>query len=327
MVDESQSLPQEHLTPQEAFAALGSEHRIRIIEELGKRQSKDPRIPDEQVPFSDLLEATGIPDKGKFNYHLGKLTGIFVDRRENGYTLTHAGREVVRAVRAGTLTSQPESDETPIEGVSCPYCGSEAIWFSYDQGMIMFGCGVCAGYSLDDPIETPGIIQGGRFPASGLVGRDAEELYYLAPLWGMFVHRLLSEGLCPSCSGPVTAHIDICSDHPEEGICDTCESDHAGAIRYGCTVCGYAEGMPLWGRGLVGEEMFRFAYDRGVNLNRPSPDDLRLTRNIAEEVISVTPPRVRYTYHIDGDALSLTIDDSLEITDVKTEAPADESRG
>lgn len=322
MNDEPETSPEEGLTPHEAFAALGSEHRVRIIEELGKRQSNDPRIPDEQVSFSELLEATEIPDKGKFNYHLGKLTDIFVERRENGYTLTHAGREVVRAVRAGTLTSRPESDGLPVEGISCPYCGSEAVWFGYDQGMIMFGCEECAGFSPDDPIEIPGIIQGGRFPASGLVDRTPEELYSLAPMWGMFVHRLLSEGLCPSCAGPVTADIDICADHPDDGVCEVCESDHAGGIRYDCTVCGYAEGMPLWGRGLVGEEMFRFAYDRGVNLNRPSPDDLRLTRDIEEDIMSVKPPRVRYTYHIDGDALSLTIDDALEITDVEAESPS-----
>lgn len=38
--------------------------------------------------------------------------------------------------------------------------------------------------------------------------------------------------------------------------------------------------------------------------------------------MSVKPPRVRYTYHIDGDALSLTLDDSLEITDVEAESPS-----
>lgn len=314
MTDDSGLEAESELTPHEAFAALGSEHRIRIIEELGIRQSKDPRIPDEEVPFSELFAATGIEDKGKFNYHLGKLTDVFVERREGGYVLTHAGTEVVRAVRAGSLTSKPDSEGTPVEGIACPYCGAEAVWYGYEQGMIMFGCGECAGFSPDDPNEIPGIIQGGRFPASGLAGRDPAALYSLAPLWGNFVHRLLSEGLCPSCAGTVNADIDICSEHPDEGVCEVCDSDHAGGIYYTCAVCGYAEGMPLWGRGLVGEELFRFAYERGVNLNRPSPDDLRLTREIEEEILSIDPPRARYTYHIDGDAHSVTIDESLEIT-------------
>jgi hypothetical protein len=306
-------------SPEDAFAALGNEHRMKIVHELGKRQSTDPRAPDQPVAFSELLAATGIEDKGQFNYHLGKLADVFVEKQADGYILTHAGKEVIRAVRAGTLTSRPDTEPVPVEGVSCPYCDSEHVWFSYENGFLFFGCDDCEGFAVDDPNEPlPGIIQAGRFPASGLAGRTLGEVYRLGPIWGNFVHRLLSEGLCPSCAGPVEADVTLCPDHPVEGVCETCESRHAGGISYACTVCGYGEAMPLWGRALVHEEMFRFAYERGVNLNRPSMADFELTRGITEEVISTDPVTVRYSFPIAGDTLTLTIDDELAVTNTST---------
>lgn len=316
--------PEPELSPEEAFAALGNGHRMNIIRELGERQSGDPRKPDRPVPFSELLATTDIEGKGKFNYHLGKLIDVFVEKRADGYVLTHAGKEVVRSIRAGTLTSRPDTAVAPVEGVSCPYCDSESVWFSYENGFLFFGCDDCAGFAVDDPNEPlSGVIQAGRFPASGFVGRTLAEVYHLGPIWGNFVHRLLSEGLCPSCAGPAEAAVEICPDHPIEGVCEACESQYAGGIRYACSVCGYGEAMPLWGRALVHEDTFRFAYERGVNLNRPSIDDFELTRDIREEVISTEPPEVRYSLTVAGDTLAVTIDDSLAMTEVTETAATD----
>ncbi|MDY6764887.1 MAG: helix-turn-helix domain-containing protein [Halobacteria archaeon] len=313
----SGSLSRDKLNPEEVFATLGNKHRMGIIRELDKRQSVNARTPDDPVPYSELLAATDIQDKGQFNYHLGKLTDIFVEKRTEGYLLTHAGREVVRAVKAGSFTARPDTIPIPVESVTCPYCGSKGLWFGYEGGVLFFGCNDCEGMAPDDPNEEiSGIVQAGRFPASGLVDRTPEEIYHLGPIWGNFVHRLLSEGLCPSCAGNVEATVDVCSNHPEEGVCETCGERYAGGVSYTCAVCGYGEAMPLWGRALVHEEMFRFAYNRGVNLNRPSASDLKMTRDIEEEVLSTDPPRVRYSFTIEGDTLTMTIDDSLTMTDV-----------
>jgi hypothetical protein len=45
-------------------------------------------------------------------------------------------------------------------------------------------------------------------------------------------------------------------------------------------------------------------------------DDGRLARNTEEDVISVDPFEARFTFTIDGDAITLTVDEDLTVTAV-----------
>jgi len=56
---------------------------------------------DELVALSDLQEATGIRDSGRF-YHLDRLVGKFVHKTPDGYELTQAGEEINGAIEAGS---------------------------------------------------------------------------------------------------------------------------------------------------------------------------------------------------------------------------------
>lgn len=72
----------------EVFELLGNDIRLRIVRELCTAE------PGCAVPFSRLRERVGVRDSGKFNYHLGRLRGPLVEKREDGYALTAAGRAV-----------------------------------------------------------------------------------------------------------------------------------------------------------------------------------------------------------------------------------------
>jgi DNA-binding HxlR family transcriptional regulator len=50
------------------------------------------------VSFSALRRTVGVDDSGRFNYHLRRLTGVYVERNEAGYTLLPAGRDALAAV-------------------------------------------------------------------------------------------------------------------------------------------------------------------------------------------------------------------------------------
>jgi hypothetical protein len=89
----------DELSPDEAFWLLGDQMRTAILHAVWESS-------EEPITFTEIRDRIGRPDSGKFNYHLDKLVGQFLSKGEGGYTLTQAGRDVVRAVMAGTLTQK-----------------------------------------------------------------------------------------------------------------------------------------------------------------------------------------------------------------------------
>ena len=67
-----------------AFDLLSDETRLRIVRELA---AADP----DPLAFSALCGRLGVRDTGRFNYHLGRLRGRLVEKREGGYVLTCEG--------------------------------------------------------------------------------------------------------------------------------------------------------------------------------------------------------------------------------------------
>lgn len=85
------------LDPDEAFAVLGNETRIAILQALERA--------DEPLAYSDLKRQVEVCDSGRFNYHLEKLIGHFVERSDEGYWLRTVGERAAKAVIAGTFTT------------------------------------------------------------------------------------------------------------------------------------------------------------------------------------------------------------------------------
>jgi len=91
---------------------LGNEVRIRILRSLA--DAGDPLI------FTELREAAGVRDTGRFNYHLKQLCEYFVRERSDGYELSHAGDRVI----AADHTAESEEAFEPVGATDeCPVCG------------------------------------------------------------------------------------------------------------------------------------------------------------------------------------------------------------
>lgn len=101
--------------PDRAFWLLSDETRVAILRAVWESSA-------DTVSFTEIRERIGNPNSGHFNYYIDKLTGHFLSKGEDGYALTQAGREVVRAVLAGSLTERPRMESTPIDG-RCVECG------------------------------------------------------------------------------------------------------------------------------------------------------------------------------------------------------------
>ncbi|WP_158056794.1 winged helix-turn-helix domain-containing protein [Halorussus halophilus] len=98
----------------DALEVLGNEIRADILRELSET--------DDALTFTELREAVGIRDTGKFNYHLTKLCSYFVRETKGGYELGHAGTRVIAAADPEIARgSSAEAEETE----TCPVCGAE----------------------------------------------------------------------------------------------------------------------------------------------------------------------------------------------------------
>ena len=92
------------------FGLLSDETRVRIVGELYVVHQRRPSDPT--LSFSALVDRVGVTDTGRFNYHLGRLRGTLVEKRENGYALTPAGN------RLGSLLVDGDEPTCVTDGLS-----------------------------------------------------------------------------------------------------------------------------------------------------------------------------------------------------------------
>ena len=206
----------ECVAPADAFALVGNETRLGILEALW-------RADDEPVRFSALNDAVGMRDSAQFNYHLGKLTDQYVRKTEDGYELRNAGAKIVRAVLAGSFNEHPELDSFVIND-GCTRC-DEPLVASYEDEMLALDCPDC------------GRAHGEySFPPGGLHDRTNEEVLDAFDQRVRHLHCLAKDGVCPECSGRMQTTIskegECClgvglrADH----VCEQCDHSLCSAI-------------------------------------------------------------------------------------------------
>ena len=194
----------------DAFALLGQDIRLDILLALlddweGART--------EPVAYATLMDAVGMADSGKFNYHLDRLRGVYVRQVEEGYVPTASATALNRAVLAHRPTDTLAIEDHPLD-VDCPACG-ESTGLTYERGFLTIDCRHCeewVGYTYP-------------FPQHGVEQRDIDEL--LSALDSRVAHdiELLREDQCPDCAGTVAVdlHPDSIEAEPWIGIeCRTC---------------------------------------------------------------------------------------------------------
>ncbi len=210
----------ERAASEEAFALLGHEIRLAILRAFFERYAPiDPESRSDvrgqrTLSYAELMAATGMEDSGKFNYHLGKLRGVYVEAVEDGYVPTASAIALYEAVVANRPT---ESAPTDFEiDDPCPNCGA-GLRGRYEQEFLRVECPACE------------LFWGAtyRFPKNGLAVRDGEGVY--EALYDRMMHHvgLARTGQCPSCAGLVETtlprgRLDGESTPTAEMVCETC---------------------------------------------------------------------------------------------------------
>lgn len=279
---------EEGLSPDEAFWLLGDEMRTAILHAVWESSG-------EGITFSEIRERVGSPDSGKFNYHLGKLAGHFLVKSEDGYRLTQAGREVVRAVMAGTITQRPEMGPVAIDA-HCEDCDG-ALVARYDEYGII-ECGDCGAS-----------VMWNEFPPAGLDGRTPEAFAIAFDRWTRTRFGLAMDGICPNCAHEMTTDI------LNRGI----DTDDDVATMHHCENCKYEARVPLFGHVLSHPAVVSFFYEQGIDVNDVPYWRMRaLARDFTEEMISEDPWKAKITIVFEDSELGLTLDDRLDVVDVET---------
>jgi len=304
-------------SPDEAFALVADETRLEILRTLSET--------DEPLAFSALFESNECDVSSNFSYHLDKLDGHFISQNEKGYVLRQAGRRIVEAVIAGTVTDDPVVERAPTD-TPCPFC-SAPIEVNYEQERVEMYCSECSGaLRQEDPREqlatdadTFGHLGNMSLPPAGVHGRMPTEMLQAAQAWTHLDVMADSAGFCSRCSGIIEHSVIVCEDHDgTEGICEQCDRRYAVLFEVECTTCHYNKRGIAPTCLLAKTELLSFLTDHGGNPLIPDTFDVEpgAVANYEENVLSVDPFKAEFTFTIDDDALTLTIDEDVSIVDV-----------
>lgn len=105
----------EQADPDEVFTALSDGNRVAILQALWDAEGN-------RASFSEIREAVGMRDSGRFNYHLDGLVGRLVRRTDEGYELTQSGVHHNGSFEAGAYTTAASLEPITLED-PCSTCG------------------------------------------------------------------------------------------------------------------------------------------------------------------------------------------------------------
>ncbi|WP_255193515.1 winged helix-turn-helix domain-containing protein [Natronobeatus ordinarius] len=279
------------LAPAEAFALIGNETRLAILEALWAAEERP-------VSFSDLRREVGMRDSAQFNYHLQKLSGHFVAQVEGGYDFKHAGEKVVRSVIAGSFNEHPTLEPFPVQG-ACYSCGGP-LQAVYEDERLAIECTDCrAGHGEYS------------FPPGGLNDRTHEEVAEAFDHRVRHLHCLAADGVCPECGGRMETHVR------EEGECCL---GVAVRLDHECQQCGHTLCSTASLRLLDHSETVSFHRERGVHLDeRPYWTLPWCVSDEYARVLERDPYVLDVRIPLAGDELRVTLDDDLDVLETAVE--------
>ncbi|WP_267643139.1 winged helix-turn-helix domain-containing protein [Haloarchaeobius amylolyticus] len=310
---------QDTVTPDEAFAMIGHETRVQILEVLATTHRAD-----RPVQFSEIRRQLGDIDSAHFNYHLDKLVGHFLEQTEAGYDFRRPGRRVAQAILSGSVLGNPISELTPVDQ-ECHHCGGQ-LEVMYHRGRIAVYCTECPGIyersnyqaEHDDVPDEYGFLGLHDLPPAGMGDRTPTEALEAAHRFTLADTLSVASDCCPRCGGTFDDRVDVCEDHDAaDGCCDSCGYRHQVVYTAHCRNCTFDTRRPF-GTMLVGATPLQsFVTDHGVNLSGADYETSSGVFMTFDEAVEETDPfEAVFTFAIDGDEIDLTVGEDLTVTSV-----------
>lgn len=284
--------PATAVSTEQAFSLLGDETRLQILLELAIVAREDGYTVG--LPFSELRKRVGVTDSGRFNYHLEKLTGVFIEKTDDErYVAAFPGLAVVSAVFAGTYagdTSQLE-ESAPWQ---CRQC-EQQMQMAYEHGQFSLTC------------PEHGINIGFPAPPGAVKDRSLQELADIVFIRALTNMDLARQGICPECWGHTS--LTFPADTEEQPL----ESSQVGAeitctrcwVRYTTTIRGILTGHPAV-RSLYQESGYELADAIIGEQSTSDPDNCTLT-------VDESVPQATATFSLNGATLTLAMTGDGEV--------------
>ena len=294
------------LDPEDAFGLFSHEIRVEILLALW-------RASDHALGFEDLRSAVGVRDKGQFNYHLSQLVGQFVDHANEEYELRYAGHRVIDAIQSGVFHEAPSIDAVKLSS-PCRACGGR-LAFEYADHVATVRCPDCGETAIEHPFDPGGL--GGREGAA--VARAFSR--QVATDWS-----LATGGLCPTCTGPVTASVverDVdpgATDHmyDRQAVFD----DHPAFAVLECERCSFFNYVPAGAALLDHPGIAGPLFDAGIDVRDRYLWDLPfVTDGDSVAVGSTDPWRVEVSVSAAESDLRAVLDGDLAVRRIERTLP------
>lgn len=284
------------LSPAEAFALVGHEHRVAILRGL-LAESREGEYP---TSFATLRERAGIDVSAQFSYHLEELTGHFVRRTSEGYELRYAGWEIATSILAGTYNERAEFGPTAIGGV-CPRCDETALEAAYREEWFSIRCAACDRRHIRYPL-----------PPGAMESRSLDEVLSAFDRYVRTQVSLARDGVCPGCFGVMNVRTGSAaenSDFPNDRV----------AI-YDCQRCGNRLYPPLGLFVLADERVRQFLRDHGRPPSETPFWEFAFCVSDAVVTVQATDPwQAHVEVSADGETLVVSVDSDLRVTSTAVE--------
>lgn len=294
----------------EIFRLLSDETRVDILCAIAVAQSELEQAGSgpAELAFSDIYDHVDVENTSKLSYHLGELTGTYLRKSDEGYSLSHAGERIVRFILSDNY-EQPESfGPEPVDGM-CVFCGEEALEARLSHQFFRIDCAACDQQVAGQPI-TPAQVR----------DRTAEALIRSVKLQGAEDYRQVRRGLCPECGAQLSAEV---LGLPESPLPDA----DSFLVTSQCDACLRTYNSPLTYSVAYHPASIAFHWDHGIDVTTKGIWEFHeyvYDGRWASEQVASDPDEYEALMQHGEDTLRLRLDSSATVT--ATERVRRESR-
>jgi hypothetical protein len=274
--------------PSEAFSLVASETRFAVLQALWDLSTGTGTS---AVSFAALRREAEVGDSGQFNYHLDQLTPQFVRKVDGEYRLTIAGQRVVGAAVSGEFTDlETAMDPQPVG--DCPDCDG-TIELGYEDGHMAVDCRDCETRIVD--MQAPPVLVATADPA------DLPEVLGKHLLTEI---QRMNRGFCLHCGGPLDGRV---------------ERDEDGRLRedwnvsLSCQVCGHVSYSLVSGTVADHPAVVSLLHEANIDIRETPLWEIDPILEATEQVVDEDPLQVETTIETDHAAVTVTLDDDLDV--------------
>lgn len=291
------------------FRLLANDTRVDILRAVAVAQYELEQVGSgaAELAFSEIYDHVEVENTSKLSYHLGELTGTYLRKSDDGYSLSHAGERIVRFILSGNYEQPDSFGPEPVDGV-CVFCGKETLEAGLSHQFFRIDCTACGQQVTGQPI-TPAQVE----------TRDNDTLVRSAKLRSVEDSRQIRRKMCPECRAHLSADV---VEVPGNALPDA----DSFLVTSTCEECLREYNSPLTYSVVHHPASIAFHWDRGVDVTSRGVwefnEYLYEGRWTSEQVAS-DPDEYKVVLRHGNDAVRLHLDSTATV--VRTERVRRES--